>query len=148
MPAGTKLYEIRDIFAKHGELGRVILPPSGITALVEFFEPSEARKAFTRLAYTKFKHLPLYLEWAPDDSFTSELSRDAKGKNFDKINSTSISKEETGEVKTEEESVNDKDKNAEIDDEDEEDDEEPEPETTLFVKNLNFKTTEEQLKKV
>lgn len=30
----------------------------------------------------------------------------------------------------------------------EDDDEEPEPDTTLFVKNLNFSTTEELLKKV
>ena len=39
------------------------------TALVEFLEPSEAKAAFTKLAYTKFKHLPLYLEWAPSDTF-------------------------------------------------------------------------------
>lgn len=31
---------------------------------------------------------------------------------------------------------------------DEEEDEEPEPDTTLFVKNLNFKTTDEGLRKV
>lgn len=31
LPAGTKVEEINELFAKHGELGRVILPPSGIT---------------------------------------------------------------------------------------------------------------------
>ena len=43
LPAKTPVEEIRDLFAPHGELGRVILPPNGITAIVEFFEPTEAR---------------------------------------------------------------------------------------------------------
>lgn len=47
----------------------VLLSPFGGTAIVEFIEPSEARKAFRRLAYTKFKHIPLYLEWAPKTIF-------------------------------------------------------------------------------
>jgi multiple RNA-binding domain-containing protein 1 len=72
LPAGTYSEELRDIFAKHGELGRVLLPPSGVTAIIEFGDPSEAKTAFTKLAYTKFKHLPLYLEWAPEDTFTSK----------------------------------------------------------------------------
>jgi multiple RNA-binding domain-containing protein 1 len=42
---------------------------------VEFLEPSEAKIAFTKLAYTKFKHLPLYLEWAPSDTFITPPSK-------------------------------------------------------------------------
>ena len=72
LPAGTSAEELRDIFGKHGELGRVLLPPSGVTAIIEFGDPSEAKTAFTKLAYTKFKHLPLYLEWAPEDTFTTK----------------------------------------------------------------------------
>lgn len=40
----------------------MVLPPSHTIALIEFLEPSEARKAFKALAYTKFKMEPLYLE--------------------------------------------------------------------------------------
>lgn len=40
------------------------------TGLVEFVQNSEAKTAFRQLAYSKFKHLPLYLEWAPDKVFT------------------------------------------------------------------------------
>lgn len=40
------------------------------TGLVEFIHNSEAKTAFRQLAYSKFKHLPLYLEWAPDKVFT------------------------------------------------------------------------------
>ena len=49
------------------------------TGIVEFLEPSEAKTAFTKLAYTKFKHLPLYLEWAPSDTFTAPPSKPNKG---------------------------------------------------------------------
>lgn len=48
-----------------GQVGRVLLPPSKAVALVEFLAASDARKAFKRLAYTRFQHVPLYLEWAP-----------------------------------------------------------------------------------
>lgn len=43
---------------------------SFFAAIVEFVEPAEARTAFKRLAYSRFKNLPLYLEWAPEDTFT------------------------------------------------------------------------------
>lgn len=53
LPAGTKSEELRDLFSKHGTVGRVVLPPSGVTAIVEYLEPSEAKAGFRRLAYTK-----------------------------------------------------------------------------------------------
>ncbi|EFN75799.1 Probable RNA-binding protein 19 [Harpegnathos saltator] len=143
LPAQTKPADIREMFVKHGELGRIVLPPSGITALVEFLEPSEARKAFTKLAYTKFKHLPLYLEWAPDNSFTAPASK-CKGKRDTKKSSNA--EEAKGEEATQKESkenVNNANKKADADDAD---DEEPESDTTLFVKNINFSTTTEELK--
>lgn len=143
LPAGTHIREIREMFAKHGELGRLVLPPSGITALVEFVEPSEARKAFMRLAYSKFKHLPLYLEWAPDDSFTSAPLKSGKGKKDMADEKAQNNTKENLTVKAE---GGNKDEAQESDDEEDED--EPEPDTTLFVKNLNFLTTEEQLKRV
>ncbi|KAG5190395.1 hypothetical protein JKP88DRAFT_347588 [Tribonema minus] len=34
-------------------------------ALVEFGTAVDARRAFKRLAYTRYQHVPLYLEWAP-----------------------------------------------------------------------------------
>ncbi|KAK3600296.1 hypothetical protein CHS0354_027139 [Potamilus streckersoni] len=72
LPSGTKSEEIQELFAKFGTLGKVILPPSGITAIVEYLEATEAKAGFTKLAYTKFKHVPLYLEWAPMDVLKKE----------------------------------------------------------------------------
>ncbi len=69
--------ELRDLFSPFGELGRVLLPPRGVTAIVEFLEPSEAKVAFRKLAYSKFRHMPLYLEWAPTNVFRTAVQRSA-----------------------------------------------------------------------
>ena len=55
LPSGTSAEELQDMFSKHGSVANIILPPSGVTAIVEFLEPSEARNAFRKLAYTKVK---------------------------------------------------------------------------------------------
>lgn len=116
-----------------------------LVALVEYLEPSEARQGFTRLAYTKFKHLPLYLEWAPDDSL-APLPPDSAIKKEEKSKTGSKNKNEIN--GQEEKTTNGKTEKVEEKEESEEEEDEPEPDTTLFVKNLNFTTTDEQLKKV
>lgn len=55
LPAGTLAAEMQEIFSRFGSLGRVLLPEGGITAIVEFLEPLEARNAFRRLAYSKVR---------------------------------------------------------------------------------------------
>ncbi|CAI5705466.1 unnamed protein product [Peronospora effusa] len=65
LPHTTEEEELAQLFRKYGEVGRFLLPPSKTLAVVEFLEPSEARKAFRSLAYKKYQHVPLYLEWAP-----------------------------------------------------------------------------------
>ncbi|XP_011167402.1 probable RNA-binding protein 19 isoform X1 [Solenopsis invicta] len=143
LPAETKPNELQERFAKHGELARIVMPPAGITALVEFLEPSEARKAFQALAYTKYKHLPLYLEWAPDNSFTTSASKTKATKNK-ATTKKSTDSEKVKDEKTIEQSK-EKEKNTRKK-ENNESTEPVEPDTTLFVKNINFSTTEEQLK--
>jgi len=142
LPAQTKPSELREMFSKHGELMRIVMPPAGITALVEFLEPSEARKAFHALAYTRYKHLPLYLEWAPDNSFTTPASK-TKAIKSNATTKKSIDLEEVKDEITIKESKENKNNTRK-----KENDDPPEPDTTLFVKNINFSTTEEQLKDV
>lgn len=67
LPYGCSESELNSLFEPFGHISQVILPPSGVSALVEFTESINARAAFTRLAYTSFKHQPLYLEWAPEE---------------------------------------------------------------------------------
>ncbi|XP_043571783.1 probable RNA-binding protein 19 isoform X1 [Chiloscyllium plagiosum] len=130
IPVGTQAEELEKVFKKYGDLARVLLPPAGVTAIVEFLEPTEAKQAFTKLAYSKFQHVPLYLEWAPMDVFCSS----------------------TPEIKKPEEKQSNTDEGDQAKDENEADnlsvsEEEHLPGCTLFVKNLNFLTTEETLVK-
>ncbi|XP_012255144.2 probable RNA-binding protein 19 [Athalia rosae] len=142
LPPRTDVEKIREMFAQHGELGRVIMPPSGITALVEFLEPSEARVAFMKLAYTKFEHLPLYLEWAPDNSFkVAPKNSKLRSLMSHKVESSLPNSGNVDELKAKDEKSSQQGAESSS-----EDDETPEPDTTLFVKNLNFTTTEQMLK--
>ena len=81
------------------------------------------RAAFTKLAYTKFHNAPLYLEWAPDDTFVKPFSEDNE----------------------EMEKVEEEGPSGVVDVLGKDDPEEAEDGSTLFVKNLNFDTTEESL---
>jgi len=57
--------ELENMFAGYGSLASFLVPQSKTVALVDFIEPTEARAAFKGLAYRRYKHTPLYLEWAP-----------------------------------------------------------------------------------
>lgn len=141
LPAGTQVAELQEVFGRFGDLGRVLLPEGGITAIVEFFEPTEAKQAFRKLAYTKFQHVPLYLEWAPMNVFSSTpVEKKAEPVKVVKLDEQI---EEKPEEEPEKKSESDED-----DDEDDDDDEETLPGCTLFIKNLNFSTNEETLKQV
>lgn len=147
LPAGTTLQEIQPMFAKFGLLGRVVLPPSGVTAIIEFLAPTEARSAFKKLAYSRFKNLPLYLEWAPDNTFIIP-SNDVKIKSPEVIETndketTNNNAQRPASTKTIEKNIEMptiETKTKEIIADECEDDTPPEPETTLFLRNLNFAT--------
>ena len=111
IPYGTEERELNELFGKHGTVGRLVLPPTGTIAVIEYLDPTDAMKAYKNLAYTKFKHLPIYLEWAPEETFASEFKSSDK-----KV------------YKTVEEDLS----NMEH--------------ATLFVKNLNFDTTDAELR--
>ena len=106
-------------------------------AIVEFEEPSEAKRAFTRLAYSKFKSVPLFLEWAPENMLAETRAQNNVEAKKEEIIKSAV-KVETNEHNTKEKIL----------EEPKDDDEEPESDTTLFVKNLNFITTDEGLRKV
>uniref|UniRef100_A0A182WMG4 RRM domain-containing protein n=1 Tax=Anopheles minimus TaxID=112268 RepID=A0A182WMG4_9DIPT len=122
---GCKAEALRKLFSPHGLLGRVVLPPSGVTAVIEFLDPSEARKAFKQLAYSMFQSLPLFLEWAPVGTFTSgpSVATEASEETQPKPNADPADpvKEEVDDI-------------------------EPEDGTTLFIRNLSFTTNEDAIR--
>jgi multiple RNA-binding domain-containing protein 1 len=125
--------EIVVLFSQFGELGRVVLPPAKTICLVEFVHENDAKSAFKKLAYSKFKDLPLFLEWAAQDTFSESLDIEALEQKR---------KERDEEKKQKAEIVlslqNDLTREAPID--------HSEATAVLYVKNLNFTTTELLLK--
>ncbi|KUJ08868.1 RNA-binding domain-containing protein [Mollisia scopiformis] len=128
-PYGMTLDELRKMFEDFGQVLRVLMPPIGTIAIVEFAQPTHARAAFGSLAYRRFKDSVLFLEKGPKDLFTTESSgavmiSDVKGGDSgDKKLSTSdlLEREHAGEM---------------IDT------------STLFVRNLNFTTANDRLTEV
>lgn len=138
LPANTEVKHIQPLFAKFGLIGRIVLPPSGVTAVIEFLEPSEAKAAFRKLAYSKFKDLPLYLEWAPENIFKSPSTKsmDLTAQDTNKTTTRPKLFSQPIETKIEEEPIA----------EDDVDDMEPEHGTTIFLRNLNFATREQAVR--
>lgn len=62
---GTQVDELMKLFEPHGNVLRVLMPPAGTIAIVEFEIGEHARSAFRSLAYRKFKDSVLFLEKAP-----------------------------------------------------------------------------------
>ncbi|GFO19800.1 multiple RNA-binding domain-containing protein 1 [Plakobranchus ocellatus] len=158
LPAGVEADELREIFSKHGTVNRVLMPPSGITAIIEYIEPSEARQGFMKLNFSKFRSIPLYLEWAPMGVFVNpaksqegkaadqEKEKMRKGDNEQEMED--VEKEERKEQEDiEQEADKNKIKEKNNNEEDEVSEEEPEENTTIFVKNLNFDTADQDLSK-
>ena len=121
LPYDTTEDDLAKLFNGVGDApSRILLPPSRTIALVEYGHAVDARKAFRKLAYKRFKHVPLYLEWAP-----------LAAKQSEGVPSTEATTKKS----------NKDDKEEQVGD----DDEEQNMASTLYCKNLNFSTTEEQL---
>jgi len=119
LPFDTSLEELSKIFVSvGGDAPKVLLPPSKTIALVIYIKATDAKRAFRKLAYKRFKHVPLYLEWAP------KLDLE-KIENIDNEHQGKVEKQQ---LQLEEEEVD----LGEI--------------ATIYVKNLNFCTTEDELK--
>ena len=82
IPYGTTVDKIRELFEPHGELSRVLVPPAGTMAVVEFERPDEAAKGFRAVAYHRLGNSIIYLEKGPlgmfDEHFTSTKKDDPR----------------------------------------------------------------------
>ena len=123
-PYGTQAHELKQLFESYGTPKRVILPPSGTVAIIEFEHAIQGKTAFNALAYRKFKDSVLFLEKGPKDIFSPSTIPVP-----DVVSGTIASKPSTMDLLTNDEPTHDA---AGI--------------QTLFVKNLNFSTTTEKLR--
>jgi multiple RNA-binding domain-containing protein 1 len=141
IPFSTDLDEVRRLFAKYGPLGHVVMPPSKAMVLLEFLEAADAKNAFKNLAYKKFKYVPLYLEWAPKGAF--ERGASAAGAASASAPAPAAAGVVEGKNKASEllQAAASSSSAAGADGNDDGVDS-----STVYVKNLNFNTTEASLK--
>jgi multiple RNA-binding domain-containing protein 1 len=111
-PYGTTHDELVLLFGGTDTVKRILLPPAGTIAFIEFYDAGQARATFKRLAYRRFKDVPLYLEKAPKGIFEAEPTSKITGVEAKKGSSDVLSAD------TEE------------------------PGSTLYIKNLDFSTTQ------
>ena len=131
IPYGTTADQIRELFEVHGKLSRVIVPPAGTMAVVDFEHAVEASKAFRAVAYRRLGNSVIYLEKGPlgmfqdtpEDTEPRPVTSSASG-----LRPVTIPEQETVDSAGEEVSLS--------------------AGSTLFVKNLAFSTTTERLKQV
>jgi multiple RNA-binding domain-containing protein 1 len=70
----ASIEELRTLFEEHGAVLRVLMPPSGTIAIVQFAQPAACRAAFAKKAYSRFKEAVLFLEKGPKGLFVDHAA--------------------------------------------------------------------------
>ncbi|KAI1082035.1 RNA-binding domain-containing protein [Whalleya microplaca] len=123
---GTTIEELRSLFEEHGQVLKVLMPPTGTIAIVQFAQASHAKTAFTKLAYRRFKDSILFLEKAPKNLFVAqELQNQATNTVKKPVNVQKVSASDLLD------SQQDPSESAQA--------------SSLFVKNLHWDTTTAEL---
>ena len=128
LPYDTRSEELTKLFHVGEASFNLLLPPSRTIAMIEYQHSTDAKRAFRKLAYRRFKHVPIYLEWAPLQAKMSSESIDGIAAPAEKEYSAQ------GNTSNGEDSR--------------EDDGEEGISSTIYVKNLNFLTTEASFREV
>ena len=75
LPYEAEESDLRAMCERFGGLARLALPDTKAIAVAEWLEPADARKAFKGLAYKRYKHVPIYVEWAPEGVFSGDAPK-------------------------------------------------------------------------
>jgi multiple RNA-binding domain-containing protein 1 len=124
LPHSVTPDELRKLFEEHGTVTKFLMPPTGMTAIVEFSNVVEAKTAFMSLSYRKLKDSILYLEKAPKDLFKEGVVFTVPPPTSSDKPGAKLSATDLLEDAPEAEATNT---------------------ATLYVRNLNFSTTTERL---
>ncbi|KAF2820438.1 RNA-binding domain-containing protein [Ophiobolus disseminans] len=127
VPHGVTANELRKMFEEHGKVTKFLMPPTGMTSIIEFSNVAEAKTAFMALSYRKMKDSVLYLEKAPKDLFKEGAMVEMPRATPAGTPATKLSATDLLEDAPESDSTNT---------------------ATLYVRNLNFSTTTERLTEV
>ncbi|GAA5917255.1 hypothetical protein JCM8208_006771 [Rhodotorula glutinis] len=128
LPYGTTASSLHSLFSPHGTVRRLLVPPSGLIAVVELEDAASAAAAWRALVYKQFSGSVLYLEKAPAAIFASE------GEPGSRTDDAALPVVAAAPSSTTRAGAPAHDDTAQV------------AAATLFVKNLNFATTTPRLK--
>jgi len=131
IPFGTTIQQLQDLFAPHGELKKVLLPPAGTLGVIEFANAMDAGRAFRALSYRRLGNAVIYLEKGPKGMFKDPDAISTPAQKEAEERALLASKVAEAETQI-------RDQPAETD----------EAGSTLFLKNLAWATTTERLSSV
>ena len=119
---GTKADELKKLFETYGPISKLLMPPSGTIAIIQFHKAEHAKSAFGGLVYRRFKDSLLFLEKAPTELFQKDVVTKEDNAKGAKISATDLLQDtpETDAIET----------------------------STLHIRNLNFLTTNDRLQEV
>ncbi|GAA5999653.1 hypothetical protein JCM5350_002548 [Sporobolomyces pararoseus] len=139
LPYSTSLNSLKILLEPFGEPSRILIPPSGTIAIVDFPDKKMAQDCWRGLLYKNFGGNVLYLEKAPlgiwENSNSSSTRTNDSSTTIKPVQSTSTSSSTTTTTTTnnqEEASSSTTPSAGEVG-------------ATLFIKNLNFITTTQRL---
>lgn len=136
---GTTKEEIGELFAQYGELNRILMPPAGTIAILEFRDAPNARAAFNKLSFKRLGKSILYLEKGPKDLFTKQADETDK---YVKNEDRPMEEQNAKEAKLNTNDIMEVNKD---DEDNESEDEDVGPTVSIFIKNLNFITSQSGL---
>ncbi|GAA5825965.1 hypothetical protein JCM3770_001184, partial [Rhodotorula araucariae] len=128
LPFATSASSLHALFSPHGAVRRLLIPPSGLIAIVEMEDASAAAAAWRALVYKQFGGNVLYLEKAPARIFT--VDEDSLSTSRSSVPSAIPVIKGSASITDDGSSKADAEMAA----------------ATLFVKNLNFATTTPRLR--
>lgn len=133
------------MFKVFGPLKKVLRPPAGIIAIVDYGEGNEknAGNAWKTLAYKRLKDSLLYLEWAPQGLLDGpdgpgHQQTASSPQSSSKLRPALVPKDKLPQQPQNKDSMKDNDKEEDIGDQ-------VPPGATLYIGNLSFATTSARL---
>lgn len=133
IPYSTGTSALEDLLKPYGEVTRLLVPPSGTIALVEYKDAREAREAWKGLSYMRMGNSVVYLEKGPKGLWDGEVIEKKK------------EAQAAAPISTVDFSANKDTPAAGPSSSTTKESEEVPPNATLFVKNLSFTTTPSSL---
>ena len=123
IPKDTSKNRLTELLNRYGFVNRLVLPNNKSIAIAQFRNIDHASNAFEKLSGYSFQGIPLYLEYAPDKLLREEASKEDPAEE---------AQEPVPEPPAEPARLAEEEEDAST--------------RTVFIKNLNFKTTEEDFK--